>query len=50
MEQARALGLKALERFCKTLTNWLDKIANYFVWRSSNGRTCWTISDCLRVR
>jgi len=39
MEQARALGLKALERFCKTLTNWLDKIANYFVWRSSNGRT-----------
>jgi transposase len=39
MEQARALGLKALERFCKTLANWLEKIANYFVWRSSNGRT-----------
>jgi transposase len=39
MDQARTLGLKALERFCKTLTNWLDKIANYFVWRSSNGRT-----------
>src|SRR6059058_5745602 len=39
MEQAKAVGLKALDRFCKTLTNWLDKIANYFVWRSSNGRT-----------
>lgn len=38
-EQAQALGLKALDRFCKTLTNWLDKIANYFVRRSSNGRT-----------
>ena len=35
----RSLGLKALEKFCKTLTNWLDKIANYFVQRSSNGRT-----------
>ncbi len=39
MEQARALGLKGLATFCKTLGNWLDKIANYFVWRSSNGRT-----------
>jgi transposase len=39
MEQAKALGLKALERFCKTLTNWLGRIANYFVGRSSNGRT-----------
>jgi transposase len=39
MEQASALGLKALAQFCKTLTNWLDKIANYFVARSSNGRT-----------
>ena len=39
MGQAKAVGLKALDRFCKTLTNWLDKIANYFVWRSSNGRT-----------
>jgi transposase len=38
-EQAKAVGLKALDRFCKTLTNWLDKIANYFVSRSSNGRT-----------
>ncbi len=39
MEQALALGLKALEKFCKTLSNWLGRIANYFVWRSSNGRT-----------
>jgi transposase len=39
MEQARGLGLQALEKFCKTLTNWLDRIANYFVWRSSNGPT-----------
>lgn len=39
MEGVRALGLKALDAFCKTLTNWLDKIANYFHSRSSNGRT-----------
>jgi transposase len=39
MEQAKALGLKALEAFCKTLSNWLELIANYFVSRSSNGRT-----------
>jgi transposase len=39
MAAARQLGLKGLARFCQTLTNWLDKIANYFVSRSSNGRT-----------
>jgi transposase len=39
MAEVRALGLKALDTFCKTLTNWLDKIANYFINRSSNGRT-----------
>jgi transposase len=39
MERAKATGLKALQRFCKTLTNWLGRIANYFVERSSNGRT-----------
>jgi transposase len=39
MEQAKAMGLKALETFCKTLSNWLELIANYFVSRSSNGRT-----------
>jgi transposase len=39
MEQAKASGLKALEKFCKTMGNWLGRIANYFVGRSSNGRT-----------
>jgi transposase len=39
MEQAQALGLKALNAFCKTLSNWLELIANYLVSRSSNGRT-----------
>jgi transposase len=39
IEQAKTLGLKALEKFSKTLVNWLGKIANYFVSRSSNGRT-----------
>ncbi len=35
----KRLGLKALEKFNQTLENWMDKIANYFVVRSSNGRT-----------
>jgi transposase len=39
LEQARTLGLVALNKFFKTLTNWMDKIANYFHSRSSNGRT-----------
>jgi transposase len=39
LAEATALGLKGLEKFAKTLTNWMDKIANYFVSRSSNGRT-----------
>jgi transposase len=39
MEQARSLGLASLNKFFKTLTNWLEKIANYFYSRSSNGRT-----------
>lgn len=38
-QQGAQLGLKALERFNKTLENWMEKIANYFVSRSSNGRT-----------
>jgi transposase len=38
VQEARALGLKALDAFCKTLENWLEKIANYFVSRASNGR------------
>ena len=39
IERARTTGLKALETFCKTMSNWLELIANYFVSRSSNGRT-----------
>jgi transposase len=38
-EQGRQLGLTALEPFYKTLGNWMKKIANYFVSRSTNGRT-----------
>jgi transposase len=37
--QGVALGLQALTQFNKTLENWMDRIANYFVSRSSNGRT-----------
>jgi transposase len=39
MAQARQAGLKGLDKFCRTLENWMDKIANYFVNRASNGRT-----------
>jgi len=39
MAEARQLGLQALESFCRTVENWLHKIANYFVNRASNGRT-----------
>jgi transposase len=38
-DRALALGLAGLETFCNTLANWMDKIANYFVSRSSNGQT-----------
>lgn len=33
------LGLNALKQFNKTMERWMEKIANYFVSRSSNGRT-----------
>ena len=36
---ARALGLIAVNKFCETLDRWRDKIANYFLHRSSNGPT-----------
>jgi transposase len=39
MAEVKKLGLAALDKFCKTLTNWMDRIANYFLTRSSNGRT-----------
>jgi transposase len=38
-EQGKQLGLYAINHFNKTMHNWMDKIANYFVSRSSNGRT-----------
>lgn len=39
LKEARSLNLKALNRFCQTLENWLTPIANYFVNRLSNGPT-----------
>ncbi len=39
MATACQMGLKGLEAFCQMLARWLDKIANYFVNRASNGRT-----------
>ena len=39
IESARQAGLKGLDAFCRMLENWMDKIANYFVNRASNGRT-----------
>ena len=38
-DRGRSLGLTALAKFNKTLENWMTGIANYFVNRSSNGRT-----------
>jgi transposase len=37
--RGRAMGLAALEKFNRTLENWMGRIANYFVIRSTNGRT-----------
>jgi transposase len=39
LSQTLAAGWAGLERFCKTLKNWIREIANYFVSRASNGRT-----------
>ena len=39
IESARRAGLKGLDAFCRTLENWLDKSAHYFVNRASNGPT-----------
>jgi transposase len=38
-EQGKQLGLYAINQFNKTMQHWMEKIANYFVSRSSNGRT-----------
>ena len=37
--RGQRLALAALQKFNQTLDNWMDKIANYFASRSSNGRT-----------
>jgi transposase len=39
IDTARRTGLNAVEHFCGTLERWMEGIANYFVDRSSNGRT-----------
>ncbi len=39
IERGQAFGLKPLEKFNRTLENWMDRIANYFVTRSTNGPT-----------
>jgi transposase len=38
-DQGEMMGLKALTKFNATLDNWMEKIANHFVRRSTNGRT-----------
>ncbi len=38
-ERGRRMGLKALEPFYRMVENWMGGITNYFVARSSNGRT-----------
>jgi len=38
-EQGKQLGLYAVNHFNKTLGAWMEEISNYFVSRSSNGRT-----------
>jgi transposase len=37
--QGNRLKLAALDKFHRTVLRWIDQIANYFVARSSNGRT-----------
>ena len=39
LEQVEGLGMRALDKFVKTLKNWLNPIANYFRSRGSNGRS-----------
>ena len=39
IKRGERLGLEALKKFNRTLENWMDKIANYFVYRSTNGPT-----------
>lgn len=38
-EQGKQLGLYAINQFIRTLQAWMGEVANYFVSRSTNGRT-----------
>lgn len=38
-QRAREDGFGVLEQFCRMIETWLEPISNYFVNRSSNGRT-----------
>jgi len=37
--KVRTFGSVALDKFCDTLTRWLDPISRYFLSRANNGRT-----------
>ena len=39
MVPTRNLGSQALNKFCDTLTRWIDPISRYFISRANNGRT-----------
>jgi transposase len=39
LQEVRGLGITALDKFCNLVDNWMNKIANYFRSRGSNGRT-----------
>lgn len=39
MVPVRGLGSNALNKFCDTLSRWIDPISRYFISRANNGRT-----------
>ena len=39
MVPVRQLGSNALNKFCDTLSRWMDPISRYFISRANNGRT-----------
>jgi transposase len=39
MVPVRGLGSHALNKFCATLSRWIDPISRYFISRANNGRT-----------
>ena len=46
LEDVQGLGVTALQKFCTTLRNWMDKIANYF---RSRGRASIIVSPTVRL-